>query len=167
MSHTPFHRTQNFAFAMVAIAAACLTIIVLALTGNLGGGTSRPSPFSKKEKPTPTPAEKTSFKSADRGEIKDKVGKQITVTGVIDRLERDDKSRYLVFAESDPRRDVMVFYDPAKTEISEWMLKRKFVGQKVRANGTVKLDGSRLLLEISSMDDLKLHTDEAPSAPTP
>jgi hypothetical protein len=152
---------------MVAVIAVCATLAILALTGNFGGGTSRPSPFAKKEKPTPTPAEKTSFKSADRGEIKDKVGKQITVTGVIDRLERDDKSRYLVFAESDPRRDVMVFYEPAKTEISEWMLKRKFVGQKVRANGTVKLDGSRLLLEISSMDDLKLHTDEAPSAPTP
>ena len=159
---TPFHRTQNFVIAMAAVIAVCMTLAILALTGNFGGGTSRPSPFAKKEKPTP--AEKTSFKSADRGEIKDKVGKQITVTGVIDRLERDNTGRYLVFAESEPGRDVMVFYDPAKTEISEWILNRKFVGQKVRANGTVKLDGSRLLLEISSMNDLKLHADEAPAS---
>jgi serine/threonine protein kinase len=161
---TPFHRSQNFVIAMAAVIAVCATLTILALTGNFGGGTSRPNPFAKKEKPTPTPAEKTSFQSTDRGEIKDKAGKQITVTGVIDRLERDDKSRYLVFTESDPSRDVMVFYDPAKTEISEWMLKRKFVGQKVRANGTVKLDGSRLLLEIFSMDDLKLHVDESPAS---
>jgi serine/threonine-protein kinase len=161
---TPFHRSQNFVIAMAAVIAVCATLAILALTGNFGGGTSRPSPFAKKEKPTPTPAEKTSFKSSDRGEIKDKVGKQITVTGVIDRLEHGEKSRYLVFAESDPRSGVMVSYDPAKSEISEWMLKRKFVGQKVRANGTVKLDGSRLLLEISSMDDLTLHADESPAS---
>jgi hypothetical protein len=58
----------------------------------------------------------------------------------------------------------MVSYDPAKTEISEWILKRKFVGQKVRVSGTIKLDGSRLLLEISSMDDLTLHADESPAS---
>ena len=165
---TPFHRSQNFVIAMAAVIAVCATLTILALTGNFGGGTSRPSPYAKKEKPTPTPTEKTSFKSTDRGEIKDKVGKQITVIGVIDRLEHGEKSRDLIFAESDPRSGVMVSYDPAKTEISEWMLKRKFVGQKVRANGTVKLDGSRLLLEISTMDDLKLHADEpTPQTPTP
>lgn len=161
---TPFHRSQNFVIAMAAVIAVCATLAILAITGNFGGGTSRPSPFTKKEKPTPTPAEKTSFKSTDRGEIKDKVGKLISVTGVIDRLERDDKGRYLLFIDSDPRRDVMIFFDPAKTEISEWMLKRKFVGQKVRATGTVKLDGSRLLLESSTMDDLQLDADAPSSA---
>jgi hypothetical protein len=154
--------------AMAAVIAVCATLAILALTGNFGGGASRPSPFAKKEKPTPTPAEKTSFQSTDRGGIKAKAGKQITVNGVIDRLERDDKGRYLVFAESDPRRDVMVFFDPAKTEISEWVLNRKFVGQKIRANGVIKVDGTRLLLEMSSMDDLKLHADEpAPQTQTP
>ena len=54
----------------------------------------------------------------------------------------------------------MIFFDKLKTETSEWMLKRKFAGQKVRASGTVKLDGNRLLLELNSMDDLKLHADE-------
>jgi serine/threonine protein kinase len=161
---TPSHRSQNFVIAMAAVIAVCATLAILALTGNFGGGTSRPSPFAKKVKPTPTPAEKTSFKSSDRGEIKDKVGKQITVTGVIERLEHGEKSRYLIFAESDPRSGVMVSYDPAKTEISEWILKRKFVGQKVRVSGTIKLDGSRLLLEISSMDDLTLHADESPAS---
>lgn len=164
----PFHRSQNFVIAMAAVIAVCATLAILALTGNFGGGASRPSPFAKKEKPTPTPAEKTFFQSTDRGGIKAKAGKQITVNGVIDRLERDDKGRYLVFAESDPRRDVMVFFDPAKTEISEWVLNRKFVGQKIRANGTIKVDGTRLLLQMSSMDDLKLHADEpAPQTQTP
>lgn len=162
-SRTPFHRTQNFALAMVAVIAVCVTITALALTGNLGSG-SRPAPFAKKEKPTPTPAERTAFKSTERGEIKDMAGKQITVTGEIDRLELDDKGRYLLFKDSDPRRDVMIFFDKQKTETSEWMLKRKFAGQKVRASGTVKLDGNRLLLELNSMDDLKLHADE-PATP--
>lgn len=160
---TPFHRTQNFVIAMVAVVAVSATIIVLALTGNLGGGGSRPAAFAKKEEAQPTPAEKTTFKSTERGEIKDMAGKKITVTGDIDRLERDDKGRYLLFKDSDPRRDVMVFFDPAKTEISEWVLKRKFAGQKVRATGTVQLDGTRLLLEMTSMDDLKLHADAAPA----
>ena len=144
---------------MVAVIAVCVTISVLALTGNLGSGT-RPAPFAKKEKPTPTPAERTSFKSTERGEIKDMVGKQITVTGDIDRLEQDEMGRYLIFKDSDPRRDVMVFFDKTKTETSEWILKRKFGGQKVRASGTVKLDDGRLLLELTSMNDLKLHADE-------
>jgi hypothetical protein len=160
---TPFHRTQNFVIAMVAVTAVSATIIVLALTGHLGGGGSRPTAFAKKEKAQPTPAEKTTFKSTERAEIKDMAGKKITVTGDIDRLERDDKGRYLLFKDSDPRRDVMVFFDPAKTEISEWVLKRKFAGQKVRATGMVKLDGTRLLLELISMDDLKLHADAAPA----
>ena len=160
VSHlVPFHRTQNFALLMVALIAVCVTITVLALTGNLGGG-SRPTSFAKKEKEKPTPPEKTSFKSSERSEIKDAAGKNITVTGDIDRLEQDEKGRYLVFKDSDPRRDVMVFFDTAKTETSEWMLKRKFAGQKVRATGTVKLDGGRLLLELTSMDDLQLHADK-------
>jgi hypothetical protein len=159
-AHTPFHHTQNFVIAMVALIAVCATIAILALTGNFGGGGARPNPFAKKEKPTPTPAERTAFKSTERGEIKDMAGKQITITGDIDRLELDDKGRYLIFKDSDPRRDVMLFFDKVKTETSEWMLKRKFAGQKVKATGTVKLDGSRLLLELNSMDDLKLHTDD-------
>ena len=167
MSHTPFHKTQNFAFAMVAITAVCLTVIVLAFTGHLGGGASRTNLFEKKEKPTPTPAEKTSFKSSDRGEIKDANGKKITVSGDIDRLEHDDKGRYLIFKDSDPRRDVMIFFNTANTETSEWILKRKFAGQKIRATGTVKLDGSRLLLELTSMDDLKLQAEEPTPTPTP
>ena len=160
----PFHRSQNFVIAMVALIAVCATISILAITGNFGGSGARPTPFSKKEKPTPTPAERTAFKSTERGEIKDMAGKQITVTGEIDRLELDDKGRYLLFKDSDPRRDVMIFFDKQKTETSEWMLKRKFAGQKVRASGTVKLDGNRLLLELNSMDDLKLHADE-PATP--
>jgi serine/threonine protein kinase len=160
---TPFHRTQNFVVTMVAVTAVSATIIVLALTGHLGGGGSRPVAFAKKEKVQPAPAEKTTFKSTERGEIKDMVGKKITVTGDIDRLERDDKGRYLIFKDSDPRRDVMVFFDPATTEVSEWVLKRKFAGHKVRATGTVKLDGTRLLLELISMDDLKLHADAPPT----
>jgi serine/threonine protein kinase len=159
-AHTPFHHTQNFVIAMVALIAVCATIAILALTGNFGGGGARPNPFAKKEKPTPTPAERTAFKSTERGEIKDMAGKQITITGDIDHLELDDKGRYLIFKDSDPRRDVMLFFDKVKTETSEWMLKRKFAGQKVKATGTVKLDGSRLLLELNSMDDLKLHTDD-------
>jgi serine/threonine protein kinase len=162
-AQTPFHRTQNFVIAMVALIAVCATVAILALTGNLGVGGARPSPFAKKEKPTPTPAERTAFKSTERGEIKDMAGKQITVAGDIDRLELDDKGRYLIFKDSDPRRDVMLFFDKLKTETSEWMLKRKFAGQKVKASGTVKLDGNRLLLELNSMDDLKLHED----APAP
>jgi serine/threonine protein kinase len=154
----PFYRSQNFVIAMVAVIAVCATISILALTGNFGGGGARPTPFAKKEKPTPTPAERTAFKSTERGEIKDMAGKQITVTGGIDRLEFDDKGRYLLFKDSDPR-DVMVFFDKQKTETSEWMLKRKFAGQIVKATGTVKLDGNRLLLELNSMDDLKLHAD--------
>ncbi|MFM8982688.1 MAG: hypothetical protein ACKOLA_07235, partial [Spartobacteria bacterium] len=154
----PFYRSQNFVIAMVAVIAVCATISILALTGNFGGGGARSSPIAKKEKPTPTPAERTAFKFTERGEIKDMAGKQITVTGGIDRLEFDDKGRYLVFKDSDPR-DVMVFFDKQKTETSEWMLKRKFAGQIVKATGTVKLDGNRLLLELNSMDDLKLHAD--------
>jgi hypothetical protein len=161
---TPFHRTQNFVVAMAALIAVCATLAILALTGNFGGGTSRPNPFAKKEKPTPTPAEKTFFKFSDRSKIKDAAGKTITVTGDIERLESDPKGRYLVFKESDPRRDVLVYFDPAKTESSEWMLKRKFVGQKIRATGNVKLDDGRLLLELNSMDDLKLHADESPAS---
>ncbi len=162
---TPFHRTQNFVIAMAALIAVCATLAILALTGNFGGGNSpRPNPFAKKEKPTPTPAAKTSFKSTERGEIKDANGKKITISGDIDRLEHDDKGRYLIFKDSDPRRDVMIFFDTTKTETSEWILKRKFAGQKVRATGTVKIDGSRLLLELTSMDDLKLQSDE--TAPT-
>ena len=160
---TPFHRTQNFVVTMVAVTAVSATVIVLALTGHLGGGGSRPVGFAKKEKVQPKPVEKTTFKSTERGEIKDMVGKKITVTGDIDRLERDDKGRYLIFKDSDPRRDVMVFFDPATTEVSEWVLKRKFTGQKVRATGTVKLDGTRLLLELFSLDDLKLHADAPPT----
>jgi hypothetical protein len=159
---TPFHRTQNFVVTMVAVTAVSATVIVLALTGHLGGGASRPVGFAKKEKVQPKPVEKTTFKSTERGEIKDMIGKKITVTGDIDRLERDDKGRYLIFKDSDPNRDVMVFFDPA-TEVSEWVLKRKFAGQKVRATGTVKLDGTRLLLELISMDDLKLHADAPPT----
>ena len=162
---TPFHRSQNFVIAMAAVIAVCATLAILALTGNFGDGASRSSPFAKKEKHTPTPAEKTTFKSSDRGEIKDANGKKITISGDIDRLEHDDKGRYLIFKDSDPRRDVMIFLDTAKTETSEWILKRKFAGQKIRATGTVKLDGSRLLLELTSMDDLKLHAEEP--TPTP
>ena len=162
---TPFHRTQNFVVAMAALISVCATLSILALTGNFGGGSStRPNLFAKKEKPSPTPSEKSLFKSSDRSEIKNAAGKSITVTGDIDRLENDSKGRYLVFKDSDPRRDVLVFFDPAKTESSEWMLKRKFVGQKIRATGTVKLDNGRLLLELNSMDDLKLHADESPAS---
>ncbi len=157
---TPFHRSQNFVIAMVAVIAVCATIAVLALTGNFGGGGVRSTPFAKKEKTTPAATERTAFKSSERGEIKGMTGKQITVSGEIDRLEVDDKGRYLLFKNSDPRRDVMIFFDKLKTETSEWMLKRKFIGQIVKARGTVKLDGSRLLLELNSMDDLKLHTDQ-------
>jgi serine/threonine protein kinase len=156
----PFYRTQNFGIAMVALIAVCVTIMVLALTGHLGGSRSRPAPMAKKEKAKPTPAERTSIKFSERSEIKAMAGKSITVTGDIDRLEQDEKGRYLVFKDSDPRRDVMVFFDTAKTETSEWILKRKFAGQKVRATGTVKLDAGRLLLELTSMDHLKLHADE-------
>lgn len=159
----PFHQTQNFAFAMVAVVAVCLTITVLAITGNLGSG-PRPAPFAKKEKPSPSPAQRTSFKSTERSEIKDMVGIKITVTGEIERLEQDEKGRYLIFKDSDPRRDVIVFFNKTNTETSEWILKRKFVGQKVRASGTVKLDGGRLLLELTSVENLKLHADNPAAA---
>lgn len=162
-SSVPFHCTQNFTLAMVALIAVCVTITVLALTGHLGGSGSHPAPLAKQQKPKPSPTERTTFKSTERGEIKDMVGKNITITGDLDRLEQDDKGRYLIFKDSDARRDVMLFFDKAKTETSEWILKRKFVGQKVRATGTVQPDGSRLLLELSSMEDLKLHADEANS----
>jgi serine/threonine protein kinase len=170
---TPFHRTQNFMIAMVAVIAVCATLAILALTGNFGGGTSRPSPFAKKEKPTPTPAEKTSFKSADRGEIKDKVGKQITVTGVIERFEEDlqqdphkppMKGRFLLFKGAGPR-DVMLFFDPAKSESYVFALKRKYVGNKIRATGTVVVQGNLLLLDLTSMDDIELTGEDPPPAP--
>ena len=164
---TPFHRTQNFVIAMAALIAVCATLAILSLTGHLGGSSSGPKLFAKKEKPTPTPAEKAIFKFSERGEIKDSVGKTITVTGDIDRLESDSKGRYLIFKDSDPRKDVLVFFDPAKTETSEWVLKRKFVGQKVRAKGTVRVEDARLLLELSSQDELTLQADAPPSAPTP
>jgi hypothetical protein len=158
----PFHRTQNFAFAMVAIAAVSLTIAVLALTGHLKNSPSQ-SPAQAKNTPAPSPTERSHFKFSERGEIKDMAGKQITVAGEIDRLELDDKGRYLLFKDSDPRRDVMIFFDKLKTETSEWILKRKFAGQMVKATGTVKLEGNRLLLELNSMNDLKIHAVE-PSA---
>lgn len=148
---------------MVAVVAVCLTITVLAITGNLGSG-PRPAPFAKKEKPSPSPAQRTSFKSTERSEIKDMVGIKITVTGEIERLEQDEKGRYLIFKDSDPRRDVIVFFDKTNTETSEWILKRKFAGQKVRALGTVKLDGGRLLLELTSVENLKLHADNPAAA---
>jgi len=161
----PFHRTQNFAFAMVAIVAVSLTIAVLALTGNLKNSPSK-SPAQSKNTPAPTPAERSNFKFSERGEIKDMLGKKITITGDIDRLESDAKGRYLLFKESDPR-DVMLYFNPAKIESSEWILKRKFAGQKVRASGTVLLDDRRLLLEMSSMDDLRLHSEESTPTATP
>jgi len=159
----PFHRTHNFALLMVTVIAICMTITVLALTGNLGGA-SRPAPFDKKEKSKPTAIARTLFKSTERSEIKDMLGKQITVIGHIDRLELDDKGRYLIFKDSEPNRDVMIFFDKLKTETSEWILKRRFAGLTVRATGTVNHDGHRLLLELNSMDDLKLNPDEP--APT-
>lgn len=144
---------------MVAVISVCLTVSILALTGHLGGK-PKPASQSKSEKNQPAAPERTTFKSTERSSIKDMAGKKITVTGDIDRVENDQKGRYLVFKDSDPRRDAMVFFDTTKTETSEWILKRKFAGQKVRAMGTVKLDGGRLLLELTSMDDLNLHTDK-------
>lgn len=158
--HPPFHRTQNFAFAMVAIVAVSLTIAVLALTGHLKISPSD-SPTRAKNKPAPPPPERTDFKFSERSEIKEMLGKRATITGDIDRLESDAKGRYLIFKDSDPRRDVMLFFDTAKTETSEWILKRRFAGQKVRANGMLKQDGGRLLLELASMNDLKPYADEA------
>ena len=160
----PIPRSLNFVIALAAVIAVCTTLVILALTGNFGGGASRSPLFTKKEKPAP--AEKSSFQFTERGGIKDKVGKQITVTGEIDRLESNNKGRYLIFKDSDPRCDVMIYF-PQKTETSEWVLKRKFTGQKIRATGIVQLDGSLLLLEMASMDNLKLHADEpAPQVPT-
>jgi serine/threonine protein kinase len=168
----PFHRTPNFVIAMAALGAVCLTLIVLALTGHLGGsGAPKENPFAKKKK-EPAPVEKTSFRSNERGEISDMLGKQITVTGTIDRLEEDlqldprkppKKGRFLLFKDSGPR-DVMIFFDPLKTESSKFVLKQKFVGKKVRANGTVAIEGNLLLLDMASMEGLELMgEDPAPS----
>jgi serine/threonine protein kinase len=169
----PFHRTTNFVIAMAALGAVCLTIVVLALTGHLGGDSApKPTPFAKK-KTEPAPVEKTSFRSNERGEIQDMVGKRISVSGTIDRFEEDlqqdarkdpMKGRFLLFKNSGPR-DVMVYFAP-KTESSAFALKRKFVGQKIRATGTVQIEGNLLLLDMASMNDLELTgEDPAPAAP--
>jgi len=172
----PFHRTPNFVIAMAAVGAVCLTIIVLALTGHLGGGggpAAKPNPFAKK-KSEPAPVEKTTFRFNERGEIQDKAGKQITVTGTIDRFEEDlqqdprkppIEGRFLLFKDAGPR-DVMVYFNPGKTESSAFALKRKFVGQKIRATGTVLVEGNLLLLDMPSMDSLEL-TGEDPAPATP
>jgi serine/threonine protein kinase len=169
----PFHRTQNFTIAMVAAIAVCLTIAILALTGNMGHGesaekTTSSNLFGKKKKTTPTPAERKIFKSTERGEIRDMVGKEITIIGDIDRLEKDkdDKGKYLIFQGSDPSRDVMIFFD-TKTEAGDFELKRKYAGHKVQATGVVKVDGSKLLLELASKNDLKLHTEVPTATPSP
>ena len=85
-------------------------------------------------------------------QLKDQLGQQ--------KFEQDEKKgRYLVFKDSGPG-DIMLFFDPEKTETSEWVLKKKYEGRKVRATGTVVLSAKRLLLDIASIDDLRLHTDE-------
>lgn len=171
----PFHRTQNFVIAMAAVGAVCLTIIVLALTGNLGGdggSASKPAPGAKK-KTESAPVEKTSFRFNERGEIKDMAGKQITVTGTIDRFEEDLQQdprkpplegRFLLFKDAGPR-DVMVYFNPQKTESSAFALKRKFVGQKIRATGTVLVEGNLLLLDMASMDNLEIAGEDPTPSP--
>jgi hypothetical protein len=174
----PFHRTQNFVIAMAAVGAVCLTIIVLALTGHLGGGggspAAKPNPFAKK-KNEPAPVEKTIFRSNERGEIQEKVGKQISVTGTIERfaedLQQDPRKpplegRFLLFKDAGPR-DVMVFFDPAKSESAAFALKRKFVGQKIRATGTVTEIDGKLLLNMTSMNDIELTGDDPSPPPAP
>ena len=170
----PFHRTQNFVIAMAAVGAVCLTLIVLALTGHLGGGggggsSAKSNPFAKK-KPEAAPVEKTNFRFNETSEIKDKVGKQISVSGTIERFEEDlqqdarkppMKGRFLLFKGAGPR-DVMIYFDPAKSESSAFALKRKFVGKKVRATGTVALIDGKLLLDMTSPNDLEL-TGEDPA----
>lgn len=177
VDRVPFHRTQNFVIAMAAVGAICLTIIVLALTGNLGGSgggggaASKPNPFAKK-KTEPSPVEKTSFRFNERGGIQDMVGKQISVSGTIERFEEDlqqdarkapMKGRFLLFKDSNPR-DIMIYFSP-QTESSAFALKRRFVGNRVRATGTVALIDGKLLLEMSSPNDIELTGEDPAPAP--
>ena len=172
---TPFHRTQNFMIAMVAVIAVCATLAILALTGNFGGGggSSSKSNDSAKKKNEPAPVKKTSFRFNETGDIKDQVGKQISVSGTIERFEEDlqqdprkppMKGRFLLFKGAGPR-DVMLFFDPAKSETSVFALKRKYVGNKIRATGTVVVQGNLLLLDLTSMDNIELTGEDPPPAP--
>ena len=157
----PFHRTQNFVIAMAAVGAVCLTLIVLALTGHLGGGSGKKSISAGKKNNEPAPVQKTEFRSDERSGIKDMLGKKITVTGEIERVEEDyqadprkppKEGRFLLFKNSGPR-DVMVFFAP-QTDTGLFGLK-KFLGQKIRATGTVAMDGDLLLLDMSTKEDLQ------------
>jgi serine/threonine protein kinase len=168
----PFHHTQNFVIAMAALGAVCLTIVVLALTGHLGGGDSAKSTSATKKKAEPAPVEKTSFRFNESGDIKDMLGKRISVSGTIERFEEDlqqdarkapMKGRFLLFKGANPR-DIMVYFAP-QTESSAFALKRKFVGNRVRATGTVALIDGKLLLEMSSPNDIELTGEDPAPAP--
>ena len=161
--------------AMVAVIAVCATLAILALTGNFGGGggSSSKSNDSAKKKNEPAPVKKTSFRFNETGDIKDQVGKQISVSGTIERFEEDlqqdprkppMKGRFLLFKGAGPR-DVMLFFDPAKSETSVFALKRKYVGNKIRATGTVVVQGNLLLLDLTSMDNIELTGEDPPPAP--
>ena len=153
----PFYKKQRFLIpSAAALAAALLTLAILALTGNLGrsGGGQNKKPEAEK-------VERTTFASNERSSIRGMEGRKITIIDTVQKFEQDEKKgRYLVFKDSGPG-DIMLFFDPEKTETSEWVLKKKYEGRKVRATGTVVLSDKRLLLDIASIDDLRLHTDES------
>lgn len=111
-------------------------------------------PPRKKAKPV---AEKTEFSAGDRSAIAKRTGKPATVRGTLDQFGEDGPLRFLTFSGASSN-DVMLAFDTSKKSFPVFRLK-KLLGQSVEARGTVAKRGKRLVLEVSSLDDVTIRPE--------
>jgi serine/threonine protein kinase len=105
-------------------------------------------------------AEKTEFSADERSAIAKRIGKRATVRGTLDQFGEDGPLRFLTFSGASSK-DLMLAFDTSKKSFPVFRLK-KLVGQPVEARGTVAEIGKRLVLEVSSLDDIAIRPEGTP-----
>jgi serine/threonine protein kinase len=155
----PFYKSVPFALIMAALGAAGATVLLLVFTGMLG--TPKNPAFALKKKPqqAATPEQRKDFDATERSGIKAMEGKAITISGEVAKFEEDQKGRYLTFQKAG-HRDAMVYFDTTKGEFPKFRLV-KFQGKKIRATGVVRSVDNRVLVEVDSIDKVKLLTNSS------
>ena len=141
------NRLRRLGIWLVSLAA------LLALAGTWFFLTPKKPP-RKKSKPA---AEKTEFASAERSAIAKRLGKSATVRGRLEQFGEDGSLRFLTFSGASSK-DVMLAFDTSKKSFPVFRLK-KLLGQSVEARGTVIEIGKRLVLEVSSLDDIAIRPE--------